>query len=210
MTRTSTFNAPRGRATEAHLELVHAGTHITIRTAEIEELCRAEFEGVRPRASSDDGRVQVEYPRFSLAELLRHAAHRAEIELNPSVPWSLVFDGGLGQSSVDLRGLELRALEIAGGAGDLRIALPAPQGVVRVRIGGGASKVAILHPNGTAVGLRVAGGASRLAFDRQRYGAMGGETRLESHGAGEAAHRYEVEIEGGASELTIAAEDEQG
>jgi len=74
--------------------------------------------------------------------------------------------------------------------------------VVHVRFEGGASKVTLLHPQVAAV-LRVAGGASRLAFDGQRYGAVGGETRLESPGAGDAADRYEIEVGGGASELTV-------
>jgi hypothetical protein len=205
MTTTSTFTAPRDGATEARLELVRGGTHITVRPADIDELCRAEFEGTMPKASADDGTVKITYPHFSLAELIRHPAHRAEIELTQALPWSLVFDGGLGKSSIDLRELELRAFEITGGVGDVQIMLPAPRGLVRARFGGGASEVNLLHPNGAAVRLRIAGGASRLSFDGQRYGAMGGETSLESPGAGEANDRYEIEIDGGASELTIGS-----
>jgi hypothetical protein len=156
------------------------------------------------------GHVKIEHPRFSLAGLLRHPAHRAEIELTRAVPWSLVLAGGPGNSSVDLRGLELRALEIAVDAGNVRIVLPAPRRVVHVRIGGGASKLTVLHPEQTAVGPRIAGGPSRLAFEGQRYGATGGETRHESEGDTNAAGRYEIEITGGASELTVAEGEDQG
>ena len=203
MPSTRTFTALRNGATEARLELSRGGTHITIRAAEIDELCRAEFTGVTPKATANGGIVKFDYARYSAAELLRHPAHRAEIELTPALPWSLAFNGGLGRSTADLRGLELQGLEIAAGAGDLRVVLPAPQGVVPVRFGGGISKVTIDHPAGTAIGLRIAGGASRLAFDGQRYGALGGETRLESTGARDAADRYEIEVGGGASELTV-------
>jgi hypothetical protein len=207
MPSTRTFTAARDGAKEARLELVHGGTHVTIRPAELDELCRAEFEGVTPKVSSEGGSVAIRYPRFSLAELTRHPAHRAEIEVSTALPWSLVFDGGLGKSSVDLRGTELRAFEIAGGAGDVQIVLPPPKGVVRIGIRGGASKLTVLHPEAAAVGLRIAGGASRIAFDGRRYGAIGGSTRLETPGAGDAADRYEIEIGGGASELTVAGSE---
>lgn len=147
------------------------------------------------------GHVKIEHPRFSLAGLARHPADRAEIALTRAVPWSLVLDGGPGNSSVDLRGLELRALEIAVGAGNVRILVPAPRRVVHVRIGGGASKLTVLHPGQTAVGPRIAGGPSRLAFDGQRYGATGGESEGDTNAAG----RCEIEITRGASELTVAA-----
>jgi hypothetical protein len=207
MERTSTFTAARNGATEASLELRHGGTHITVRAAEIDELCRAEFEGTAPKAAADGGRVTIAYPRFSARELLRHPAHRAEIDLAAALPWSIVFDGGLGDSSADLRGLDLRDFRITGGAGSVHIMLPEPQGVVRVQVGGGASAVTFRHPEDTAVGLRIGGGSSGLAFDGRRFDARGGETRLETANAAGASDRYEIEILGGASGLTVAGQE---
>jgi hypothetical protein len=204
------FTAPRDGVVEGRLELIRGGTHVTVATAAIDELCRAEFEGVPPKASVRAGRVTIEYPRFSAAELLRHPAHRARIELTRALPWSLVFIGGLGESSIDLTGVELADFEITGGASDLRVALPAPHGVTRVRIGGGASKVTFLHPEGASVRLRIAGGATKLDFDARRFDAIGGATRLETMYAGEAADRYEIDISGGASRLTVAADEDAG
>lgn len=204
---TSTFTAPHNGSIEARLELTHGGTHVAVRAAEIDDLCRAEFNGVAPNAAAEAGRVTIAYPRFSVRELLRRQAHSAEIELTAALPWSIVFDGGLGDSSADLRGLDLRDFQITGGAGGLRLVLPAPRGVVRVQIGGGASKVTVLHPEGTAVALRIAGGSSKLRFDGQDFGSLGGETRLETPNAGSTADRYELEILGGASELTVAESD---
>jgi SnoaL-like domain len=199
----NSFTAPLDGAAEGRLELTRGGTHISVRAAEIAELCRAEFEGERPTARAERNHVTIEYPRFSVAELLRHPGHRAEIELTSRLPWSIAFRGSLGDSSIDLRDLELRFLEITGGAGELWILLSAPRGLVRVVIGGGASNVTIVHPDGAAVRLRIAGGASRLAFDGKRVDALGGETLLETPNAGSAVDRYEIEILGGASGLTV-------
>jgi hypothetical protein len=72
-----------------------------------------------------------------------------------------------------------------------------------VRIGGGAHKLEIVRPGGAAVRLRVGGGAHRLAFDDQRYGAIGGVVAVDTPGAADARDRYEIEIAGGVSHLTV-------
>jgi len=206
MPTTETFSAPRD-ADEGYLELRRGGTHVAIRGGGIDALCRARFERVTPRASARGGRVSIEYPRFSLAGLFRHPAHRAEIELTPALPWSIAVHGGLGASSLDLRGLELHDFQLAGGASGLRLLLPIARGIVRIRVEGGASKLALLLPREVAAVLQITGGASRLAFDGQRYGAIGGETRLETPNAEAAEDRYLIEIAGGVSELTVAEHD---
>ena len=199
---TKTFTAARHGATEGRLEVTRGGTHIAVRAAEHTDLCEAEFEGATPTVVADGGRVAVTYPRFSLADLLRHPGHRAEIGLSPSVPWSLVFDGGLGKSSLDLSGLDLRGLKVAGGVGRVQILLPEPRAVVPITIGGGANKLEVLHPSGSAVQLRIAGGATRLVFDGKQHPPIGG-ARLETPSASSADERYEIEILGGASEVSV-------
>jgi hypothetical protein len=210
MDRTGVFIAAFDGAREGALELRRGGSHVAIRAGESDVLCRAAFDGRAPKTWAEDGRVTIEYPRFSFAGLLRRPVRRAQIELNAALPWSLAVVGGLADSILDLGGLELRVLELKGGVADLRIVLPPPSGRVRVRIGGGADKLTLLRPPEVAAVLQIAGGASRLAFDGERYGAIGGETRLETPNAGSNNDRYEIEIGGGASRVTVAQSDEGG
>jgi hypothetical protein len=51
----------------------------------------------------------------------------------------------------------------------------------------------------------VRGGASNLTLDEQHLGAVGGETGLESSGYADATDRYDIEVYGGANNLTIEA-----
>ena len=204
MDRTGIFTAAFEGVREAALELRRGGSQVTIRAAESDVLCQAAFDGPAPKTWAEDGRVTIEYPRLSFAGLLRYPVRRAQIELNAALPWSLAVAGGLADSILDLGGLQLRVLELKGGAANLRIVLPRPSGRVRVRIGGGASNLTLLRPAEVAAVLGIAGGASRLAFDGERYGAIGGETRLETPNAGSDDDRYEIEIGGGASKLTVA------
>jgi hypothetical protein len=199
----STFTAYRNGATEGRLELTRGGTHVSIRAGEIEQLCRAVFAGVQPEASADGSLVRIEYPRVSMPNLFRHPRSRAVIELAAGMAWRVAIGGGLGDSNVDLAGADLRELRIAGGAGSVRIVLPEPRGLVRVLIDGGASRVTLVHPEGTAVGLRIARGATKVRFDGVEHPSRGGETRLETAGAAGATDRYEIEVRGGASRLTV-------
>jgi hypothetical protein len=48
-------------------------------------------------------------------------------------------------------------------------------------------------------------GATKLAFDDQHFGAIGGETHLHTPDYGSAADRYDIEVSGGASQLTVGA-----
>jgi hypothetical protein len=201
-TATKTFTAARNGVTEGRLEVTRGGTHITVRASDHADLCEAEFDGAAPTVVANDGQIAITYPRFSFADLLRHPGHRADIRLSPEVPWSLVFNGGLGESDLDVSGLDLRALRVAGGVGSVRILLPEPRSAVLVTIEGGASKLEVVHPAGVSVRLRIAGGATRLVFDGKEHPPIGG-ARLETANASSAKEWYEIEILGGASEVSV-------
>jgi hypothetical protein len=202
------ITAPIGTATAGYLEFARGGSRITLHAhEEIAELYSARFEGAAPMAFAHDGRVTIEYPRLSPTEWLRPNRRAAEITLNQSLPWTLVFGGGVSGLRADLRRLTLVSFEIGGGASDIEILLPEPQGLVNLRVAGGASNVSLRRPAGSPARAHISGGASKLTFDEQRLGAVGGETQLASPFAEQADGRYEIEIEGGASELTVAEHD---
>lgn len=200
-----TFAPPRGDATAARLELIR-GRRVTVRAARIGELCRAAFSARLPKTSGADGQVRIEYPRFAFAGF-RRPAHFADIELNAALPWAITLTGGIGDATIDLHALGMVGLDVTGGVSSVRMLLPPPQGGVRVRIESGASGLTLLRPPGVPATLRITGGASRLTFDDERYGAIGGRTELVSPGAGHTRDRYEIDILGGATDLTITEAD---
>jgi len=203
--------APLGAATEGRLEVAAGASHLTLSSHETAtQLYRARFEGVVPMVLAHEGRVTIEYPRRSPSEWLRADRRAAQIALNRSLPWTLVFPGGVRGLCADLRHLTLSGLEIGGGASDVHVVLPRPRGVVWVRVAGGASGIRLNRPAASAARLHLAGGASAIAFDDRRIGAIGGHTRLASPGAEETADRYEIEIGGGASALAIWERDDGG
>jgi hypothetical protein len=202
--RPSTFSTPVGAASQGHLEFSRGAARVTIAASDGGELASLRFEGAAPMVFADDGRLTIEYPRVSPSEWLRPNRRAVDVSLNASLPWELLFDGGVSRLRGDLTAFTLRSLEIKHGANDVELDLPAPRGVVPVRIGGGASKVTLRRPAGAQLALGIGGGVTQLAFDDERWGSTGGPMRLASPGAAESPNRYEVEIGGGASQVAIA------
>jgi hypothetical protein len=196
------YTVPLGSITHGRLQFTRGAANVVLRAdSSMDDLYRARFDGPPPEVHARDGAVTVRYPRtFHPFDWRKRTA---EVTLNPAIPWQIEFHGGLSGLDADLSVLELGSFEVTGGASGVAVTLPRPSGTVSVRVSGGASDVSIHRPEGVAAGIRVGRGVSKLAFDEQRFGAIGGETRLQTIDYDGAADRYDLEVTGGASELSI-------
>jgi hypothetical protein len=70
-------------------------------------------------------------------------------------------------------------------------------------VSGGASRLTLDRPAGTALRLRVEGGANKVEIDRFRLGAVGGGAQWQTPDFDAAADRYDLTIEGGAGQLVV-------
>jgi DNA-binding MarR family transcriptional regulator len=167
--------------------------------ASSDELIRATFAGPPPDVKIVDGVVTMRYSR----RLLDARSRLADVALNPAVPWSIEVDGGVTDLDGDLRAVRLSGLDIRGGANHVRLRLGAPDGTARVTLDSGASAIRFDRPRGVAAALQVRGGVSRLRFDGRVVKTSGGNFRVQTKGFAVAPDRYEFELSGGASDLTI-------
>lgn len=197
-------SAPLGDISEGRLEFTRGASKVVVRGgAAPDELYRAHFEGPPPDVSLRGGAVVMQRRRAFLPFDWRQQS--SEVQLNPSIPWTIALKGGMYQFTADLRGLRLLSLEVGGGASDIEVWLPAPVGVVPVRLSGGASKVVVHRPRGVPLRAAMSGGASHLVFDGQSVTGFGGRNVLESSGYEAHDDRYELRFSGGASQVTIDA-----
>ena len=198
MTRTAEqLRAPLGSVEAGRLTFTRGAAHLTIRAdGSMEELYRARFDGKVPDVSVDGGTVAVRY-RFSL-----HPVH-GEIVLSGRVPWSIRAAFGMSDVVADLEDLDLKGLEISGGASRLEVRLPRPKEAVPIRIGAGASEVELIRPEDVPVRVRIGGGASSLAVDDFRVEAAGGKTDWRNPGYDEADGRYDIGFGAGTSKVTV-------
>ena len=201
------FAAPLGSSSSGHLLFVSGASNVTIHAdPSMEDLYRARFEGQVPIVRVKGGTVSIVYTRFlSLDQRYYWLERPAEVTLNSTITWHIEVRGSISRLTADLRELRLGSIKLAGGASRTEIMLPRPTGTVSVRISGGASNVTIHRPEGVAARAHVVGGATNLTFDEKHFGAIGGDVNLQSPDYDAAANRYDIEITGGANNLTIGA-----
>jgi len=204
----SAFSAPLAGIDAGRFELHRGASHVAIRgAADMDDLFRARFEGPVPEVTTEGGTVRIRHRNLSpadwarLALLTRHQS--ADIALNASIPWHIELRGGVSRLSASFEGLRVTSLEVRGGASHVEVELGRPDAIVPVRVAGGASHVTIWRPAGVPVRATVRGGISRFALDDQRFGSIGGESRLVAGDWQSAAAGYDVEVRGGASHLSI-------
>jgi DNA-binding MarR family transcriptional regulator len=165
-------------------------------------LYTASFEGAQPSVRVQSGTVTFRYRRLGPFEW-GGAKHAGLVALNSGIPWSIAVRGGASAVSLDATGLLLSDLSISGGANNVELCLPPPNGTVGLCLDGGVSRVNIQYPRDVAVELRLHGGANRLEFDAQRFGAVGGDIRLATADWESTTNRYAIEVRGGASRLSV-------
>jgi hypothetical protein len=191
-----------GAAPAGRLVFPNGAAQLTLRSdPALGLMARARFEGSPPKATLKGETLAFRYPR--LGRPFEWRRRRAEVTVSATIPWEIDVPGGASSVDADLRGVELLALRIGGGASHVDVVLPPPIGAVAVTVGGGASNVRLVRPAEVPVRLQVGGGSSKLAFDDQELGAVGGRLRLQSDGFADAEDRYEISVGGGASNLTV-------
>lgn len=202
----STFSAPLGDVASGHL-VVSGPSRLRVRAGDdMADLYQARFEGPVPEVKARDGVVTIRYPRRlrALVGLGQHSA--AEVTLNSAVPWRIAITGGGAELDADLGGLDLAGLEVKSGGSVIGVKLPAPSGVVPVRISGAGSVIRVRRPAGVAARVHLTGWGSALVFDDQKFTYMGSDVRPQSRDLDAAAPHYDIEIDSSGSSATITTE----
>lgn len=190
--------------TPYRLAFPHGVANLTVRVdPSMPGTYRGEFYGPKPRVTEAEGVVSIDYSQFNP---FRWGRTSADVRLSPSVSWAIEIRGGVSHWDSDLRNLQLTGIEVRGGVNKVELRLPRPTGAVLVRVSGGASHLTLRRPAGVPARLRIGGGASKLELDTQYLGAVGGPVRLETPDYSNADDRYDVEIGGGASRITVVRE----
>jgi hypothetical protein len=206
--QSTAFTAALGQAKNGRLVFLSGEFGITlIADPSLPDLARGHFTVPAPHVEISDGLLVI-HPRHinQAGEGILLPGELGELWLNAAIPWEIEFRGTLTGLNADLRGLQLRSLDVLGSARDLRLDLSRPDGAGFVYISGDARQVSIRRPQETGVCLQVDGGISGLTLDGRRYPRIDGEARLDSLGFENSAERYEISVAGQAREITIDRE----
>lgn len=198
------FSAPLGDLESGRLVVSSGVTRLTVRTDEgMAGLYQARFEGPLPDVKAKDGVVTIRYPRRLW--VLGKEQRAAEVTLSAAIPWRIMIQGGAADITAELGGLDLAGLEVKGGLSMIRLELPAPSGVVPIRISGGASEITVRRPADVAARVHLKGWVSTFVFDDQSFSDVGNDVRLQSPGYKGTAPYYDIEVSSSASMVTITS-----
>lgn len=201
----SDFSAPLDAAKSGRLVFASSGQGLELLAdPSLPYLYRASFRHHVPRVSVQGNIVTLDYgrhPRLGPSINLRRP--RADISLNGAIAWEIEFRKGVSHLNANLSRLQLRSLDILGGASQIRLSLSQPSGTAFIYISGGVSQADLHVPSHAALRVRISAGSTNLTFDGQRFRAIGGETSLQSSNFESTAGRYDICIAGGTSNLRI-------
>jgi DNA-binding MarR family transcriptional regulator len=198
------FSAPLAGLESARLVFPSGAFRLNLRAGDGKgALYQARFEGPVPDVKAKDGVVTIRYPRRLWVPSKEKRA--AEITLSRAIPWQIVIQGGAAEMTAELGGLNLASLEVKGGLHLVHLDLPAPSGVVPMRISGGVSEVTVRRPAGVAARVHLKGWASEFVFDDQTFSAVGNDVRLQSPDFDPTTPYYDIEVPSSASQLTITS-----
>lgn len=186
--------------TSGQLTISSGSARLTLRAgASPSTLYQARFDGQQPEVKASGGTVTIRYPR----QLWGGSGRAAEVNLNATIPWLITIQSKAAEIIAELTALQLAGLDIKGGYSSIHADLPAPSGEVPVRISGGASSLTIRRPVGVAARVYLKGWVSQLTFDEQTIANAGETVRLQTPGYSAAADRYDIELSGAASVITV-------
>ena len=201
-TGASEYAAPIGGLSQARLLFRSGANELTLHGEDgLADLYRGRFEGPVPVVRVRDGNVIIGYKGFGKPWDWRKRS--ADLALTTAIPWTVDIVGGAHRLTADLRDVDLRGFDIAGGADSLRVSVGQPRGETPIRVVGGANNVRIERPAGVPARVTVDGGAAGIELDRQRLGSTAGHIVLESNMTKDAQGLVVVEVTGGVAKLQV-------
>jgi Domain of unknown function (DUF5668)/N-terminal domain of toast_rack, DUF2154 len=195
---------------KASLDLSFGAAEVTVHGEALgDTLYKAhlEYAGPKPEVSLDrsSGTLTVQQAGQGFPFLFGPRGRRViDLALNDSVPWSVSVAGGASHATLSLGSLRVTSLDLSGGANNVAITLGKPSGTVTVDISGGASSVTLHRPAGVAASVSASGGANSVRLDDQHLPSFG-DGSAQTPGYDSAADRYQVDVSGGASNVSIVS-----
>ena len=122
------------------------------------------------------------------------------LRLSQEIPFTLDFEMGANQSSIDLRDVRVSSLRLQTGASSTDLILPAA-GQVTARVQMGAAELKITVPQGVAARIRSQSGLAEINVDRGRFPFVNGV--YESPDFGASPNRVDLMIEAGVGKVTV-------
>jgi hypothetical protein len=194
--------APVGGRTTAAFELVDGAASVRVRAGDLGDdlfqISTPDGSGVAPRVESGGDDVRLFLPAGA-----HGGPTSVEIVLNTSVRWTLRLHGGTQQTQVDLSGAQIDAVDLEGGANRIDLTLPAPRGLMVVRMTGGVDQFLVRLAGATPVRVRVQSGAGKVTLAGATHTGIAPGKSFTAYGWGDGSAGVDLLAVAGMSALTV-------
>jgi AcrR family transcriptional regulator len=126
-----------------------------------------------------------------------------QIELNPRRPWRFKVQAPTWRTVLEVADLDVREIHIDSGATRVECFLPAPRGVVPIRVSGGVVDVALHRPQNAAVVAVVRTGVLKLKLDEFSTRVTVFDVHWQTEGAAAVQDRYELDVSSGVVKFSL-------
>lgn len=131
------------------------------------------------------------------------APNDLQLAIAPNVRWTVQLDGGAVTEVLDLRGGNVRRIELGAGATRVSAKLPALPGRTDLVESGGASALSVAVPDSVATSVLVGGGASSVTIHGHAHVGVSGGTRFVDPHYATAGSRLHLRLDGGVSRVGV-------
>lgn len=205
---TQTMNASDavGSLNQANLDVDAGAATMTVAGSDSlgSDLYRAhiEYSGTKPAISLDRSTGNLRIFKNNDFSFFANRRFALDLQLNSAVAWNVSANTGASNDRLKLSAVKVGSITLNAGASRADITLGKPTGIVRINIDGGAITLHLHRPIGSEAFVHVSGGAVNLDADGRQVHGVGDQT-WQSAGYDGATDAYQVEISGGASNVTM-------
>jgi AcrR family transcriptional regulator len=190
--------ASRGPGGQAMTLAIDSGSwKVLVRAAQSDTVDIATSTGGGGAAS-----VEVRPGSLVLVKNRRGGDHGA-VELSPNYTWYFKIHGGTWNTVLDLSGLRVSGIELDSGAGNVTCTLPAPVGVVPIRVNSGIVGVTLHRPANTAAHAMVSSGSVKVRLDDKPIRAVKSDMQWDSSTPMRSDDRYDLAVYSGCVRVTL-------
>ena len=196
-------SGPLGTTQSSEFQLAAGVAEVVVRASDTgADLYRAatpEGSGFVPVVTAEGAQVRLQLAKTGDGE----GRATVTIDLNARVRWQVSMVGGSESATVDMRGASLAGVDFIGGVARIDLWLPKPQGVLPIRMSGGAREFAIHAPDRIPVRVRLARGAAEVTVDGSKRSGVASGTRITQPAWERTPDRYDVDAIAGLAVLTV-------
>lgn len=198
-TADETLTIPLDGLTEAEVQVGFGGGELIIGVADPGVLVSGTFEGGVSQTTSGPGRIALE-PTAIGRVLLTKGPVRWQMGLTAEIPVDLRLDSGANRTTIDLRTLRLRHLELHTGASETIVQMPA-SGQSTAHVVCGFASVVLEVPEGVAARVRGKVSMGSTTADQVRFPPTSGGWASPDFET--ARDRVDISVEGGFGSVKV-------